>query len=174
MNSVHCSKCVCVCVCVSTAPSVCVCVSTAPSVCVCVCPLLQVCVCVCPLLQVCVCPLLQVCVCVCVHCSKCVCVCMCPLLQVCVCVCVCVSTAPSVCALEWVKCRELNFTTGYTPYNYVCKKKNSISDYGKMLTYRENIGKPMYRSISNLNSTVFCPIHTKISLLNLFFFKIYL
>ncbi len=48
------------------------------------CPLLQVCVCVC------VCPLLHVCVCV------------CPLLQVCV----CVSTAPGVCALGWVKCRE--------------------------------------------------------------------
>ncbi len=32
----------------------------------------------------------------------------CPLLQVCVCVCVCVcvSTAPNVCALGWVKCRE--------------------------------------------------------------------
>ncbi len=38
--------------------------------------------------------------CVCVHCSRCVCVC--PLLQVCV----CVSTAPGVCALGWVKCRE--------------------------------------------------------------------
>ncbi len=51
----------------------------------------------------------------------------------------------------------------------ITRKNNSISDYGKMLTYRENIGKPIYRSISNLNSTVFCPIHTKISLLNLFF-----
>ncbi len=38
------------------------------------------------------------------HCSRCVCVCVCPLLQVCVCV--CVPTAPGVCALGWVKCRE--------------------------------------------------------------------
>ncbi len=37
---------------------------------------------------------------------------------------VCVSTAPGVCALGWVKCREQNFTAGYTLYNYVCKKKN--------------------------------------------------
>ncbi len=81
-----------------------------------------------------------VCVCVCVHCSKCV----CPLLQVCV----CVPTAPSVCALGWVKCREQNFTAGYTLYNYVCIKKKKfktdfffftkpITDYGKMLKYRE-------------------------------------
>ncbi len=33
------------------------------------------------------------------------------------------NTAPGVCALGWVKCRELNFTAGYTLYNYVCKKK---------------------------------------------------
>ncbi len=39
---------------------------------------------------------------------------------VCVCVCVCVSTAPGVCALGWVKCREQHFTAGYTLYNYVC------------------------------------------------------
>ncbi len=44
---------------------------------------------------------------------------------VCVCVCVCVSTAPGLCALGWVKCREQNFTAGYTLYNYVCKKKKS-------------------------------------------------
>ncbi len=55
-----------------------------------------------------------------------------------------------VCALGWVKCREQNCTAGYTLYNYVCdkkkKKKNSkpiffftkpITDYGKMLKYRE-------------------------------------
>ncbi len=59
-------------------------------------------------------------------------------------VCVCVSTAPGLCALGWVKCREQNFTAGYTLYNYVCKKKKSkpifffcITDYGKMLKYRE-------------------------------------
>ncbi len=58
-----------------------------------------------------------------VHCSKCVCVPTAPS----VCVCVCVPTAPGVCvcvcALGWVKCREQNFTAGYTLYNYVCKKK---------------------------------------------------
>ncbi len=50
-----------------------------------------------------------------------------PGVYVCVCVCVstapsvceCVPTAPSVCALGWVKCREQNFTAGYTLYNYV-------------------------------------------------------
>ncbi len=59
-------------------------------------------------------------------------------------------TAPSVCALGWVKCREQNFTAGYTLYNYVCDKKkkinnnskpiffftNLITNYGKMLKYR--------------------------------------
>ncbi len=33
------------------------------------------------------------------------------------------NTAPGVCALGWVKCREQNFTAGYTLYNYECKKK---------------------------------------------------
>ncbi len=33
------------------------------------------------------------------------------------------NTAPGVCALEWVKCREQHFTAGYTLYNYVCKKQ---------------------------------------------------
>ncbi len=65
---------------------------------------------------------------------------------VCVCVCVCASTAPGVCVLGWVKCREQNCTAGYTLYNYVKKKKNQkpiffftkpITDYGKMLKYRE-------------------------------------
>ncbi len=60
------------------------------------------------------------------------------------------NTAPGVCVLGWVKCREQNFTAGYTLYNYVCKKikinkKNKtdiffftkpITDYGKMLKYR--------------------------------------
>ncbi len=67
------------------------------------------------------------------------------------CVCVCVSTAPDVCVLGWVKCREQNCTAGYTLYNYVCDRKNNkknnskpiffftkpITDYGKMLKYRE-------------------------------------
>ncbi len=55
-----------------------------------------------------------------------------------------VNTAPGVCVLGWVKCREQNFTAGYTLYNYVCKKKNLNryfffykTDYGKMLKYRE-------------------------------------
>ncbi len=69
---------------------------------------------------------------------------------VCVCVCVCASTAPGVCVLGWVKCREQHFTAGYTLYNYVCKKNQKIkiktdiffftkpiTDYGKMLKYRE-------------------------------------
>ncbi len=54
------------------------------------------------------------------------------------------NTAPGVCVLGWVKCREQNFTAGYTLYNYVCIKKNNyyfftkpITDYGKMLKYRE-------------------------------------
>ncbi len=60
------------------------------------------------------------------------------------------NTAPGVCVLGWVKCREKNFTAGYTLYNYVCKKKKKIknknrfffftkpiTDYGKMLKYRE-------------------------------------
>ncbi len=57
-------------------------------------------------------------------------------------------TAPSVCVLGWVKCGEQNFTAGYTLYNYVCIKKiyiyiyiffftKPITDYGKMLKYRE-------------------------------------
>ncbi len=66
-----------------------------------------------------------------VHCSK-------------VCVCLCVSTAPSMCALGWVKCRELNFTAGYTLCisMYVTNKKHfffftkPISDFGEMLKYR--------------------------------------
>ncbi len=33
------------------------------------------------------------------------------------------NTAPGVCVLGWVKCREQHFTAGYTLYNYVCKKK---------------------------------------------------
>ncbi len=54
------------------------------------------------------------------------------------------NTAPGVCVLGWVKCREQNFTSGYTLYNYVCKKTKQSkpifffykTDYGKMLKYR--------------------------------------
>ncbi len=35
-------------------------------------------------------------------------------------------TAPGVCALGWVKCREQNFTAGYTLYNYVCDKQKIL------------------------------------------------
>ncbi len=123
-----------------------VCVSTAPGVCVCVCVHCSRCVCVCPLLQVCV------CVCVCVHCSRCVCVCV----HCCVCVCVCVSTAPGVCVcvcsllcvcvLGWVRCREhISLLVILCIIVYEKKNKNigyrffskPISDYGKMLKYRE-------------------------------------
>ncbi len=40
------------------------------------------------------------------------------------------NTAPGVCVLGWVKCREQNFTAGYTLYNYVCiyKKKKFKTD----------------------------------------------
>ncbi len=74
-----------------------------------------------------------------VHCSKCVCVCVCPLLQVCV----CVSTAPSVCALGWVKYREhILLLVILCIIVYVTSKKTfffskPISDYGKKLKYRE-------------------------------------
>ncbi len=44
------------------------------------------------------------------------------------------STAPGVCALGWVKCREQNFTAGYTLYNYVCKKNTKIKSKKKIQT----------------------------------------
>ncbi len=36
------------------------------------------------------------------------------------------NTAPGVSVLGWVKCREQNFTAGYTLYNYVKKKSKPI------------------------------------------------
>ncbi len=65
-----------------------------------------------------------------VHCSRCVCVCVCT---------VC------VCALGWVKCREhISLRVILCIIVYVTKKKyqlsvfpKPISDYGKMLKYRE-------------------------------------
>ncbi len=66
------------------------------------------------------------------------------------------NTAPGVCVLGWVKCREQNFTAGYTLYNYVCKKKNQNRYFFftkpimvKCLNIGKNIGQPIYRSISN-------------------------
>ncbi len=38
------------------------------------------------------------------------------------------NTAPGVCVLGWVKCREQNFTAGYTLYNYVCIYKKLKTD----------------------------------------------
>ncbi len=71
------------------------------------------------------------------------------------------ATAPGVCALGWVKCREQNCTAGYTLYNYVCEKKKTIkTDFffytkpimAKCLNIGKNIGQPIYRSISSFNS----------------------
>ncbi len=47
------------------------------------------------------------------------------------------NTAPGVCVLGWVKCREQNFTAGYTLYNYVCDKQNNNNSKLKMLKYWE-------------------------------------
>ncbi len=71
------------------------------------------------------------------------------------------NTAPGVCALGWVKCREQNFTAGYTLYNYECKKnkkikfKSHISQIPnpimvKCLNIGTNIDQPIYRSISTV------------------------
>ncbi len=69
-----------------------------------------------------------------------------------VCVCVC------VCALGWVKCREQNFTAGYTLYNYVCKKRKFKTDFFfftkpimvKCLNIGKNIGQSLL--VSNWRS----------------------
>ncbi len=64
-----------------------------------------------------------------------------------VCVCVCVSTAPSVCALGWVKYREhISLLVILCIIVFMTKNKKQmfffnlffkpISDYGKMLKYR--------------------------------------
>ncbi len=92
-------------------------------------------------------PLLQVCVCV--HCSKCV-----YIRCVCVCVCVC------VCALGWVKCREhISLLVILRIIVYVTIKKKNIYIYISVIVFFQNrypimvkclnIGKPIYRSISN-------------------------
>ncbi len=52
---------------------------------------------------------------------------------VCVCVSVCVR------ALGWVKCREQNFTAGYTLYNYVCEKnKNKNNNQSRYYFFLQN------------------------------------
>ncbi len=69
-------------------------------------------------------------------------------------VCECVPNAPSVCALGCVKCREQNFTAGYTLYNYVCDKKKKIQNrfffftkpiMVKCLNIGKNIGRSLIR-----------------------------
>ncbi len=75
-----------------------------------------------------------------VHCSRCVCVC------VCVCVRVCVHCSRCVCALGWVKYREhILLLVILCIIMYVIKLvlifffffTKPITDYGKMLKYRE-------------------------------------
>ncbi len=86
----------------------------------------------------------------------------CPLLQVCVCV--CVSTAPGVCALGWVKCREhISLLVILCIIVYVTNKKttttyrltflfqNRYPIMVKCLNIGENFGKPIYRSICTIN-----------------------
>ncbi len=102
-----------------------------------------------------------VCVCVCVHASTapgvCVCVCMrastAPGVCVCVCVRACVHCSRCVCALGWVKYREhillliILCIIRYVKKNiYIFFFTKPITDYGKMLKYREK-----YRSISTAN-----------------------
>ncbi len=76
----------------------------------------------------------------------------CPLLQVCVC----------VCALGWVKCREhISLLVILCIIVYVTKKKNVFfqNQYPimvKCLNIGKNIGKPIYRSISNTNVKYIC------------------
>ncbi len=55
---------------------------------------------------------------------------------------VCVSTTPGVCALGWVKCREhisllVILCIIFIIVNNNCFFSKPISDYGKMLKYRE-------------------------------------
>ncbi len=45
------------------------------------------------------------------------------------------NTAPGVCVLGWVKCREQHFTAGYTLYNYVCIKKNKKKKQSKPIFF---------------------------------------
>ncbi len=86
----------------------------------------------------------------------------CPLLQVCVCV--CMSTAPGVCALGWVKCREhISLLVILCIIVYVTNKKrnkkisvivffqNRYPIMVKCLNIGENFGKSIYRSICTIN-----------------------
>ncbi len=67
-----------------------------------------------------------------------------------VCVCACVRPLLQVCVCSWMgQIQRTHFTAGYTLYNYVCHKigfeffffffffTKPITDYGKMLKYRE-------------------------------------
>ncbi len=89
-----------------------------------------------------------------VHCSKCVCVCVCVHCSKCVCV------HCSKCVCTWMgQIQRTHFTAGYTLYNCVCDKlKNRFFSFYflpitimvKCLNIGENIGKPIYRLISNV------------------------
>ncbi len=48
------------------------------------------------------------------------------------------NTAPGVCVLGWVKCREQNFTAGYTLYNYVCIKKKKKKKFKTGIIFLQN------------------------------------
>ncbi len=56
-----------------------------------------------------------------------------------------VPTAPGVCALGWVKCKEWNFTINF----FLFFLQNRYPIMVKCLNIGENIGKPIYRPISS-------------------------
>ncbi len=68
----------------------------------------------------------------------------------------------SKCVCTWMdQIQRTHFTAGYTPYNCVCDKKkiknnafflNRYPIMVKCLNIGKNIGKPIYRSISTLNT----------------------
>ncbi len=111
-----------------------------------------------------------VCVCVCVHCSRCVCVCVCVHCSRCVCVCV----FTTVCVRTWMgQIQRTHFTAVILciiVYVTNKKRKKEISVIVfffknwypimvRCLNIGENIGKPIYRSISNhlfLIAVIFC------------------
>ncbi len=84
---------------------------------------------------------------------------------VCVCVCVCVSTAPGVGALGWVKYREhISLLVILCIIVYVTNKKILdiffFQNRYPIMVKCYNIGKPIYRSISNPHSDLSVQTHT--------------
>ncbi len=77
-----------------------------------------------------------------VHCSR--------------CVCVCVHCSRCVCT-QMGQIQRTHFTAGYTLYNYVCDKKKKLFFFTKPITI--NIGKPIYRSISNIYIYIYIYIY---------------